>query len=146
MVEQTHNSSYSLKVSGEGKNLLLAYVLWWFLGFIGLHRIYLDKKGTGITFIVLFILGFVTLFIAWIPLGIWWLLDAYFVYQYVKEANAGIAASEILSIKVDSGQIQKAEDKVLSKNSIELLERLHGLYEKGAISKEEYEAQKKEIL
>ena len=146
MTEQTNNSSYSLKVSGEGKNLLLAYVLWWFLGFIGLHRIYLEKKGTGITFIVLFILGFVTLFIAWIPLGIWWLLDAYFVYQYVKEANAGIAASEILSIKVDSGQSQKVEDKIVSKHSIDLLERLHGLYEKGAISKEEYEAQKREIL
>lgn len=146
MTDQSNNSSYSLKVSGEGKNLLLAYVLWWFLGFIGLHRIYLEKKGTGITFIILFILGFVTLFITWIPLGIWWLLDAYFVYQYVKEANVGVAASEILSIKVDSGQSQKAEDKVVSKNSIELLERLHGLYEKGAISKEEYEAQKKEIL
>lgn len=146
MNDQSNNSSYSLKVSGEGKNLLLAYILWWFLGFIGLHRIYLEKKGTGITFIILFILGFVTLFITWIPLGIWWLLDAYFVYQYVKEANVGVAASEILSIKVDSGQSQKAEDKVVSKNSIELLERLHGLYEKGAISKEEYEAQKKEIL
>ena len=146
MTDQSNNSSYSLKVSGEGKNLLLAYVLWWFLGFIGLHRIYLEKKGTGIAFIILFILGFVTLFITWIPLGIWWLLDAYFVYQYVKEANVGVAASELLSIKVDSGQSQKVEDKVVSKNSIELLERLHGLYEKGAISKEEYEAQKREIL
>lgn len=146
MTEQSNNSSYSVSVSGEGKNLLLAYVLWWFLGFIGLHRIYLEKKGTGITFIILFILGFVTLFITWIPLGIWWLLDAYFVYQYVKEANPTKKASELISIKVDSGQGQKVEDRVVTKHSIEMLERLHGLYEKGAISKEEYEAQKKEIL
>jgi TM2 domain-containing membrane protein YozV len=146
MSDQTNNSSYSLSISGDGKNLVIAYVLWWFLGFIGLHRIYLEKKGTGITFIILFILGFVTLFIAWIPLGIWWLLDAYFVYQYVKEANPVKNASELLSIKVDSGQNQQIEDKVVSKHSIEMLERLHGLYEKGAISKEEYETQKKSIL
>ena len=146
MTDSSNNSAYSLSVSGEGKNLIVAYLLWWFLGFIGLHRIYLEKKGTGITFIVLFILGFVTIFVAWIPLGIWWLLDAYFVYQYVKVANLETNTSSLLAVKVKSDESHKSEDKLVNKHSIEMLERLHSLYEKGAISKEEYESQKREIL
>ena len=141
------NSSYSLSVNGAGKNLAVAYLLWWFLGWwTGLHRIYLNKNASGITFIVLFILGFVTLFITWIPLGIWWLLDAYFVYKYVTESNELTSTSSFLDVQVKSNQIDDSTQKILSKNKLELLERLHKLYEKGAISKEEYELQKKDII
>ena len=141
------NSSYTFSINGEGKNLVVAYLLWWFLGWwTGLHRIYLNKNGSGITFIVLFILGFVTLFITWIPLGIWWLLDAYFVYNYVTESNELTSTSSLVDVQVKSNQIDDSTQKILSKNKLELLERLHKLYEKGAISKEEYELQKKDII
>jgi hypothetical protein len=39
-----------------------------------------------------------------------------------------------------------SNDKLLNKNKLEILERLHSLYEKGALSKEEYESQKKEVI
>jgi TM2 domain-containing membrane protein YozV len=146
MAIQSNKSSYSFSVNGEGKNLVVAYLLWWFLGFIGLHRIYLNKKATGITFIVLFILGFITLFIAWIPLGIWWLLDAYFVYKYVTQFNELTSTSGLLDVQVNSNQSHVSNDKLLNKNKLEILERLHSLYEKGALSKEEYESQKKEVI
>ena len=141
------NSSYTFSINGEGKNLVVAYLLWWFLGWwTGLHRIYLNKNASGITFIILFILGFVTLFITWIPLGIWWLLDAYFVYKYVTKSNELTSSSSLLDVQVNSNQNHTSNDKLLNKNKLEVLERLHSLYEKGALSKEEYESQKKEVI
>ena len=141
------NSSYTFSINGEGKNLVVAYLLWWFLGWwTGLHRIYLNKNASGITFIILFILGFVTLFITWIPLGIWWLLDAYFVYKYVTQSNELTSSSSLLDVQVNSNQNNTSNDKLLNKNKLEVLERLHSLYEKGALSKEEYESQKKEVI
>ena len=127
--------------------MVVAYLLWWFLGWwTGLHRIYLNKNASGITFIILFILGFVTLFITWIPLGIWWLLDAYFVYKYVTKSNELTSSSSLLDVQVNSNQNHTSNDKLLNKNKLEDLERLHSLYEKGALSKEEYESQKKEVI
>ena len=127
--------------------MVVAYLLWWFLGWwTGLHRIYLNKNASGITFIILFILGFVTLFITWIPLGIWWLLDAYFVYKYVTQSNELTSSSSLLDVQVNSNQNHTSNDKLLNKNKLEVLERLHSLYEKGALSKEEYESQKKEVI
>ena len=127
--------------------MVVAYLLWWFLGWwTGLHRIYLNKNASGITFIILFILGFVTLFITWIPLGIWWLLDAYFVYKYVTKSNELTSSSSLLDVQVNSNQNNTSNDKLLNKNKLEVLERLHSLYEKGALSKEEYESQKKEVI
>ena len=141
------NSSYTFSINGEGKNLVVAYLLWWFLGWwTGLHRIYLNKNASGITFIILFILGFVTLFVTWIPLGIWWLLDAYFVYKYVTKSNELTSSSSLLDVQVNSNQNHTSNDKLLNKNKLEVLERLHSLYEKGALSKEEYESQKKEVI
>ena len=142
-----NNSSYSFSLNGQGKNLLVAYLLWWFLGWwTGLHRIYLNKTASGITFIILFILGFVTLFITWIPLGIWWLLDAYFVYKYVTQFNELTSTSGFLDVQVNSNHAHASNDKLLNKSKLEILERLHSLYEKGALSKEEYESQKKEVI
>ena len=127
--------------------MVVAYLLWWFLGWwTGLHRIYLNKNASGITFIILFILGFVTLFVTWIPLGIWWLLDAYFVYKYVTKSNELTSSSSLLDVQVNSNQNHTSNDKLLNKNKLEVLERLHSLYEKGALSKEEYESQKKEVI
>ena len=127
--------------------MVVAYLLWWFLGWwTGLHRIYLNKNASGITFIILFILGFVTLFVTWIPLGIWWLLDAYFVYKYVTKSNELTSSSSLLDVQVNSNQNHTSNDKLLNKIKLEVLERLHSLYEKGALSKEEYESQKKEVI
>jgi len=72
------------------KNIILAYLLWFFLP--GIHRIYLNRIGTGILFILSAIIGFVTLvFIVGIGilivLGIWWLIDAFFIHKWVENIN-----------------------------------------------------------
>ena len=38
-----------ISVQGEGKNTIIAYVLWWFLGSLGIHRMYLGRTGSGVT-------------------------------------------------------------------------------------------------
>lgn len=92
----------TVSMQPHGKNMVLAYVLWWFLGVLGIHRFYLGKAGTGVTQLILFIAGLLTLVIGvglvlLLVLGVWWLLDAYFIQKYVVEHNrtAGLPASAV---------------------------------------------------
>ena len=78
---------------------------------------------------VIFFIGYAFLII----LGVWWILDAYFTYKIVTDENVkmGIENSSISLTK--SGGVY---------NELDQLEKLHSLYEKGVITKEQYEAKK----
>lgn len=60
----------------EGRSTVLAYVLLVFLGWLGVHRMYLGKWITGLTMAVLFGVGSATaaILIGWIPLIAWGLM------------------------------------------------------------------------
>jgi len=138
MVEQT----VSLKMNMKGKNIIVAYLLWWFLGFLGIHRFYLARAGSGIVMLLLFVLGVVTavfvigyiLLLAWF---IWWALDAYFIYKIVSEVNeaAGISSSS-LSFTTTGG----------IHDELDQLEKLHNLYVKGVITQEQYDKKKAALI
>jgi len=96
----------SISVSTTGKNIIVAYLLWWFLGVFSIHRFYLNRMASGLVQLGLSVVGWILVFtvigaLIGIPLliiwGIWWVFDAYFVYKYVEEINrsAGIAASAV---------------------------------------------------
>jgi hypothetical protein len=53
-----------------------AYVLWFFLGILGVHRFYLGRTWSGVLF--LFSLGI---------FGIGWIVDAFLIPQMVEEEN-----------------------------------------------------------
>ena len=132
----------SLEVNMEGKSLVVAYLLWWFLGWAGVHRFYLGRAGSGLAQLILFAIGVVTalFFVGYILLSIWavwWLLDAFFVYQITRDENAkrGINVSSISISKIATPG-----------DDIEQLERLHALYEKGVITREQYEAKKEKLI
>ncbi|MBY7145033.1 TM2 domain-containing protein [Virgibacillus sp. NKC19-3] len=57
------------------RNLALAYILWFFLGQLGIHRFYTGRVGSGIAQLLLGLVGWGTtwLFIGWIPLVILWI-------------------------------------------------------------------------
>jgi TM2 domain-containing membrane protein YozV len=135
-------STSSISVSTEGKNVVIAYLLWWFLGFFGIHRFYLGRVGTGITQLVLLIVGLVTAvfligYIFLIVLLVWWLLDAYFVYAIVKESKSGTTSSP-LNFQTTS--------KSSRSNDLDTLARLHQLHQQGAITQQEYNNAKASLM
>jgi len=52
----------SVNISLQGKNLFIAYLLWWFLGWAGVHRYYLGRIKTGIAQLLLLIIGSIMAF------------------------------------------------------------------------------------
>jgi TM2 domain-containing membrane protein YozV len=140
MVETTRRMT--VNVQPQGKNIVIAYLLWWFLGWAGLHRFYLGKTKTGLMMLGLSILGYATLiigfgFIFLLYWGIWWVLDAYYVQKYVLEINTarGLPTSFVMLNTSHRGS-----------DNLEQLAKLYSLFEKGAITKEQYESKRAGLL
>lgn len=116
-------------------NAYIAYTLWFFVGYLGGHRIYLGKFISGFLMMGLFFLGGATtwlLGLGFIPLaiwGIWWIIDIFLIGKIIDKN----LRKDILKNRL------RAEDLETE------LKRLYELYESGAISKEEFET-RKEIL
>lgn len=130
-----------VSMNTEGKNMLIAYLLWWFLGWAGIHRFYLGLGGSGLTQLLLFILGWITAvvvvgFVLLAIWGIWWLLDAYFVQKHVIAYNQQHG--------LDSSSIRFYTSS--NNTNLDQLEKLHALFEKGALTRQEYEEKKKKLL
>jgi len=58
------------------KDMLVAYALWFFLGFFGAHRFYLNHIGVGIVYLLTFGL-----------FGFGWLLDLFLIPGLVYRSN-----------------------------------------------------------
>ena len=122
------------------RNNYIAYGLWFLGGLLGLvglpiggglHRIYCGKFISGFAQIALYWLGAFTVwflvgFVFLLFWGIWWLVDLFFIGLWVEDLNGDV--SEIK----DADYAEK----------IRSVEALYELYQKGAISKEEYETRK----
>lgn len=69
------------RYANEKKSMLVAYLLWFFLGWLSFHRFYLGKPGTAVLQIILI----------WLAVGwVWWLLDAFLVQNIVNRKNLEI--------------------------------------------------------
>jgi len=82
------------KAKSQQNNVLLAYVLWWFLGWLGIHRFYTGQKF-GWLYIVLGITAMITsmIFIGYfifIGLFVWWSIDGINLSNYIKSKNLRI--------------------------------------------------------
>jgi TM2 domain-containing membrane protein YozV len=73
------------------KSTGVAYLLLIFLGAFGAHRFYLGRNGSGVGQLVLWLLGWATLFITWIPLCIWLFVDLFLVPGMVRDHNMNLA-------------------------------------------------------
>ncbi|WP_169777205.1 NINE protein [Campylobacter mucosalis] len=115
-------------------NIYIAYALWFFLGWLGAHRLYLGKFISGFAMMALFFTGSALTFILvgylflaiW---GIWWIVDVFLTGSYVDK--------NIIK--------QNLKDELRNKDIANDLRALYELYESGKISKAEFEA-RKEIL
>lgn len=82
----------ALRYDANKKSLLVAYLLWWFLGMFGAHRLYMGRIGSGVALLLISVfsfllmvvlIGFVTIFISFI----WWLIDAFLIPGMVRDWN-----------------------------------------------------------
>lgn len=64
------------------KSVALAYVLWFFLGYLGIHRMYCGRVGSGVAMLAMTVLGWFTFpiiigHVLLFAVGIWWLVDLF---------------------------------------------------------------------
>ena len=82
----------------EKKSLLVAYLLWFFLGYVGAHRFYLGRPVSGFIMLalsavtlVITLVSFGFLSFLWFVVGLWWLIDALLIPGIVAGRNTRIA-------------------------------------------------------
>ena len=139
-------SNYNVSLDVNGKNMIVAYAFWWFLGSIGAHRFYLGRSKTAIGMIVLLILGLITSivgvgYLLLAALGVWWLVDGFLVYRYVSEANNSLGISP-----VSLGFAASKSKSLTDSEQLDYLAKLHDLKEKGVLSEQEYQQKKALII
>jgi hypothetical protein len=61
---------FNSEIGKHQKSTGLAYVLWFFLGTLGIHQFYLGKAGRGVFYLVLGIVGWVALIISLTSLAV----------------------------------------------------------------------------
>lgn len=93
------DSKWSLLRVINFKNPAVALILSFFLGGLGLDRIYIGDTTIGVVKFVVFILTF--FFLCWtiiVPLivAVWWLIDLFLIMGATKEKNYIILQSQIV--------------------------------------------------
>lgn len=82
------------EVKNRGKNMVVAYLLWWFLGILGGHRFYIGKTGSAIAMLILSIT-----FFGLIITAVWVIVDAFLLHKYVKDINDDVERQVLSEIE-----------------------------------------------
>ncbi len=64
----------------QEKSVGIAYLLWFFLGALGVHQFYLGRTGRGVSYIFTF---------GWLGIGL--LIDLFTMSKQVRQANGATA-------------------------------------------------------
>lgn len=78
------------RVTNEKKSAGVAYLLWFFTGYLGGHRFYLGRIGSAIGMIALFLVGAVSAYFVvglflLLGLAIWSLVDAFLIPGMIRQ-------------------------------------------------------------
>lgn len=81
-----------MRYDANRKSVLLGYLLWFFLGWFGVHRMYLGRVGSGLFMLALHGVSWLTHFIligylGFAVLGLWWLIDALLIPGMARRHN-----------------------------------------------------------
>jgi len=80
------------------RSTLVAYLLWFFLGWFALHRFYAGKTGSGLTMLVISLVSWAltAVLIGYFGLtfiALWLLIDAFLIPGMIRDYNRGVIAS-----------------------------------------------------
>jgi TM2 domain-containing membrane protein YozV len=84
------------EVKNKGKSKGIAYLLWFFLGSLGGHRFYTGDIGYGIGMFVVWIISW---FLAFIPIAIWVIIDAFLLSKRINDLNEKVEMEAIQKVK-----------------------------------------------
>lgn len=121
------------------KSVGTAFLFWFFTGGVGGHNFYLGRTGAAVTQLILAVLGWPLLFAAGAgilllgPLGIWLIIDAIGLSGAVRKHNEAVMAGLNLAATP-------------AHSPVEELAKFAALKDQGAISPEEFEAQKRRLI
>ncbi len=81
-----------MRFEANRKSVIAAYLIWFFLGAFGIHRMYLGRWISGIILLALTLAGggLSVILVGYLPLaiaGLWWLLDALLIPGMVNASN-----------------------------------------------------------
>lgn len=72
-------------VQNNKKSMLIAYILWFFLGSLGVHRFYLGRVISGT--LLLLLTALTSWWTAGIPTVIWLFIDAFLIIPMVNKSK-----------------------------------------------------------
>lgn len=81
-----------MRYDANKKSVLAAYLIWFFLGLFGIHRMYLGRWTSGLMMLALHGISWLTWWIAigivgFALLGLWWLIDALLIPGIARREN-----------------------------------------------------------
>ena len=60
----SNDTKAKMAYDAANKSVGIAYLIWFFLGWIGVHRFYLGHTGSGIAMLIIFVISAITAFVA----------------------------------------------------------------------------------
>ena len=88
MTDTKRMMQFEARKKGAG----VAYVLWFFLGTLGAHRMYLGRTGSGLLMLAMTVLSWLlTGGIGMIVVGLWALIDVFLIGGMVQAYNERLA-------------------------------------------------------
>ena len=92
-----NDAALLMRYDANKRSALIAYLLWFFLGYFGIHRFYLKRTGSGIAMLLIALVSTVLLVVAvgalgYIVVGIWWCIDAFLIPGMTQDYNNRLIA------------------------------------------------------
>ena len=88
------NNQDLMRYDANKKSLLIAYLLWFFFGVFGVHRLYVGSKKIGIAMLIYSLITIIPVIITgglglilWIPQAIICLIDLFKLPSFVRDFN-----------------------------------------------------------
>jgi TM2 domain-containing membrane protein YozV len=92
----TSDAARLMQYDAAKKSTGIAYLLWFFLGGLGVHRFYLGQTGSGVAMAIIFVLSWVTVFIGigfvgLAVIAVWVIVDAFLIPGITTRVNQELA-------------------------------------------------------